>query len=107
MAKAYPRSTFVGVDYHKESIEVARKRAQEAGVADRVTFEVASAKDYKATGFDLICFFDCLHDMGDPEGAAAHCPSSGVVRMSPEKQRRRFIGICPFIVLIGIGPISS
>jgi 2-polyprenyl-3-methyl-5-hydroxy-6-metoxy-1,4-benzoquinol methylase len=71
MAKAYPKATFVGVDYHPESIEVARKRAQEAGVTDRVTFEVASAKDYSATGFDLICFFDCLHDMGDPAGAAA------------------------------------
>jgi len=71
MAKAYPRSTFVGVDYHAESIAAARQRAVEAGVADRVTFEVASAKDFKGTGFDLICFFDCLHDMGDPAGAAA------------------------------------
>jgi SAM-dependent methyltransferase len=71
MAKAYPNSTFVGVDYHPESIAVARQRADEAGVADRVTFEVASAKDFTATGFDLICFFDCLHDMGDPSGAAA------------------------------------
>jgi 2-polyprenyl-3-methyl-5-hydroxy-6-metoxy-1,4-benzoquinol methylase len=71
MAKAYPRSTFVGVDYHADSIQVAKQRAEEAGVADRVTFEVASAKDYTGTGFDLICFFDCLHDMGDPAGAAA------------------------------------
>jgi ubiquinone/menaquinone biosynthesis C-methylase UbiE len=70
MAKAYPNSTFVGVDYHAESVAVARQRAEEGGVADRATFEVASAKNYAATGFDLICFFDCLHDMGDPVGAA-------------------------------------
>src|SRR5215472_2604992 len=72
LAKAYPRSAFYGFDYHKPSIEIARQRAQGSGVADRATFEVASAKDYPGTDFDLIAFFDCLHDMGDPVGAAAH-----------------------------------
>lgn len=72
MAKAFPRSTFVGSDYHAESIEVARARAVEAGVADRVTFEVAPATEFSGTGFDLIATFDSLHDMGDPVGAARH-----------------------------------
>jgi SAM-dependent methyltransferase len=72
MGQAYPRSTFVGYDYHQPSVDVARKRAAEAGVSDRVTFEAAGAKDYAGTGFDLIAFFDCLHDMGDPVGALSH-----------------------------------
>jgi SAM-dependent methyltransferase len=72
MALAYPRSRFVGFDYHAGSIDAARKRALEAGVGDRVTFEVASAKEYPGSGYDLVAFFDCLHDMGDPEGAARH-----------------------------------
>jgi SAM-dependent methyltransferase len=72
MAQTYPSSTFVGYDYHGGSIEMARQRAQEAGVSDRVKFEVASAKDYPGTGYDFVAFFDCLHDMGDPQGAAAH-----------------------------------
>ncbi|MEY2475866.1 MAG: hypothetical protein QOG87_1181 [Actinomycetota bacterium] len=72
MAKAYPNSTFVGSDYHAESIDVARKRAAEAGVADRVRFEVASADDFPGKDYDLACVFDALHDMGDPVGAAAH-----------------------------------
>ena len=76
LAKAYPASTFVGYDYHPASIDAARKAAAEAGVADRVTFEVASAKDYPGTGYDLVAFFDCLHDMGDPAGAAAHVLST-------------------------------
>ena len=71
MAEAFPKSTFVGFDYHQPSIERARERAASADVADRVTFEVASAKDYPGT-YDLVAFFDCLHDMGDPVGAAAH-----------------------------------
>jgi len=70
MAQAYPNSTFVGSDYHSESIEVARARAAEAGVGDRVTFEVASATSSPGSGFDLVTMFDCLHDMGDPVGAA-------------------------------------
>jgi len=71
MARAFPRSSFVGFDYHAPSIEKARERAREAGVADRVKFEVASAKSFRGS-YDLIAFFDCLHDMGDPVGAAAH-----------------------------------
>lgn len=76
MAQAYPNSTFVGFDYHAESIEIARQRAVEAGVADRVRFEVASAADYPGTGFELVCVFDALHDMGDPVGAATHIRST-------------------------------
>src|SRR6195256_3688164 len=72
MAEAFPSSQFVGFDYHDASIQRAREAAQEAGVADRISFEVASAKDYPGEGYDLVCVFDCLHDMGDPVGAAAH-----------------------------------
>jgi 2-polyprenyl-3-methyl-5-hydroxy-6-metoxy-1,4-benzoquinol methylase len=72
MAKAYPNSAFVGFDYHRRSIEYARFRAQEEGVADRVSFEIASAKDYAGNGYDMVAFFDALHDMGDPVGAAKH-----------------------------------
>lgn len=72
MAKAYPKSQFVGFDYHGPSIEKAREKAKAAGVADRVTFEVASAKEFPGRGYDLVAFFDCLHDMGDPVGAAKH-----------------------------------
>jgi 2-polyprenyl-3-methyl-5-hydroxy-6-metoxy-1,4-benzoquinol methylase len=71
MADAYPNSTFFGFDFHAPSIETSRRRASEAGVADRAHFEVASATSY-AGQFDLICFFDCLHDMGDPVAAARH-----------------------------------
>lgn len=72
MAQAYPNSTFVGFDYHDKSIEAARTKVAEAGVSDRVSFEVASAKDFPGGGYDLVTFFDCLHDMGDPVGAAKH-----------------------------------
>jgi SAM-dependent methyltransferase len=72
MAAAYPSSRFFGFDFHAPSIEIARERAAEAKVSDRVTFTTAGAKDYAERGFDLICFFDCLHDMGDPVGAAQH-----------------------------------
>ncbi|HZR80519.1 MAG TPA: class I SAM-dependent methyltransferase [Candidatus Binatia bacterium] len=75
MAKAFPRSRFVGFDYHGASIERARDRAERAGVADRVRFEVAAAKDFPGE-YDLVTFFDCLHDMGDPVGAATHVRSS-------------------------------
>ena len=71
MAQAYPKSRFVGFDYHDGSIETAGKAAADAGVSDRVKFEVASATSYGGS-YDLICFFDCLHDMGDPVGAARH-----------------------------------
>jgi 2-polyprenyl-3-methyl-5-hydroxy-6-metoxy-1,4-benzoquinol methylase len=72
MAQAFPNSTFVGSDYHEASIAAARQRAQDAGVADRVTFEVAPATAFTGSGFDLVTMFDCLHDMGDPVGAARH-----------------------------------
>jgi SAM-dependent methyltransferase len=70
MAQAFPKSRFFGYDSHPGSIELARKRAHEAGVADRVTFEVASATDFPGRDYDLVCHFDCLHDMEDPGGAA-------------------------------------
>ena len=72
MAQAYPKSTFVGFDFHAPSVERARQLARQAGVADRVTFEVAAAKSYPGKDYGLVTFFDCLHDMGDPIGAAAH-----------------------------------
>ncbi|MGI8511605.1 MAG: class I SAM-dependent methyltransferase [Solirubrobacteraceae bacterium] len=75
MAKAYPASTFLGSDYHEGSIEAARRAAERAGVADRVTFEVSSAKDFGGGPWDLVCVFDALHDMGDPVGAARHVRS--------------------------------
>lgn len=76
MAKAYPQSHFWGFDYHDGSIQIARDQAQQEGLTDRVTFEVATAKGYPKEGFDLICFFDCLHDMGDPVGAAKYAAQS-------------------------------
>ena len=72
MAKSYPASEFVGFDYHRPSVEKAREKAKAAGVEDRVKFEVASAKAFPGKDYDLVAFFDCLHDMGDPVGAAAH-----------------------------------
>jgi 2-polyprenyl-3-methyl-5-hydroxy-6-metoxy-1,4-benzoquinol methylase len=72
MAQAYPNSKIVGFDYHGPSIELARQRAADAGVGDRVRFEVAKAKEYLGKDYDFVTFFDCLHDMGDPQGAAAH-----------------------------------
>jgi SAM-dependent methyltransferase len=70
MAEAFPESTFVGVDYHEASITVARRRAAAAGLSDRVSFEVADARELPADSVDLVTMFDCLHDMGDPEAAA-------------------------------------
>jgi len=72
MAQAFPRSEFVGFDYHEASIDHARRAAERAGLSDRVSFEVAPAKDYPGEDYDLVAMFDCLHDMGDPVGAAAH-----------------------------------
>ena len=72
LARAYPDSEIVGFDYHEASIETARKRAVEAGVADRVRFEVAAAAEFPGEGYDLVCIFDALHDMGDPLAAARH-----------------------------------
>jgi SAM-dependent methyltransferase len=76
MADAYPKSRFIGFDFHGASIETATKRATEAGVSDRVRFAQATAKSYPDKDYDLICFFDCLHDMGDPVGAARHAFSA-------------------------------
>ena len=76
LAQAYPASAFVGFDYHPPSIERARARAVEAGVQERVRFEVATATDYPGTDYDLVACFDCLHDMGDPVGVARHVRSS-------------------------------
>jgi SAM-dependent methyltransferase len=85
MAQAYPQSHFWGFDYHAESIQAAQEQTQQVGLADRVTFEVASAQGYPQKGFDLICFFDCLHDLGDPVGAAKYAAqaltSSGTVML--------------------------
>jgi SAM-dependent methyltransferase len=72
MAEAYPTARIVGSDYHQASVDIARKRAAGAGVADRARFEVASAQTFSGTGYDLVATFDCLHDMGDPVGAAVH-----------------------------------
>ena len=76
MAKAFPKSRFFGFDYHDKSIEAARDSAKREGVADRVTFEVAKAKEYPGNDYDFVAVFDCLHDMGDPVGAAAHVRQS-------------------------------
>jgi ubiquinone/menaquinone biosynthesis C-methylase UbiE len=75
MATTYPKSHFVGYDYHADSINTARERAAAAGVTN-ATFEVADAVSYAGRDFDLIAFFDCLHDMGDPSGAAIHARSA-------------------------------
>ena len=76
MAKAFPKSRFFGFDYHEKSIEAARDSAQRAGVPERVTFEVAKAKAFPGKDYDFVAVFDCLHDMGDPIGAAAHVRQS-------------------------------
>jgi SAM-dependent methyltransferase len=72
MAEAFDRSTFAGIDIHQPSIVAARKAAVEAGVHHRVRFDIASAKQLPGAGYDLVCLFNCLHDMGDPVGAARH-----------------------------------
>jgi SAM-dependent methyltransferase len=72
MADAFPNSHFVGFDYHPPSIDRARELAADSGVGENTSFAVASAKDYPGDGYDLVCVFDCLHDMGDPVGASAH-----------------------------------
>jgi len=76
MAKAFPNSEFFGFDYHDKSIEAARESASNAGVSSRVTFEVAKAKEFPGKTYDFVTVFDCLHDMGDPVGAAAHVRQS-------------------------------
>jgi SAM-dependent methyltransferase len=76
MAKAFPKSQFFGFDYHDKSIEGARESAKRAGVADRASFGVAKAKEFPGKDYDFVAVFDCLHDMGDPVGAAAHVRQS-------------------------------
>ena len=76
MAQAYPQSRFVGYDYHEPSVRHATEAAAAAGLAERVHFEVASAKTYPGSDYDLVTMFDCLHDMGDPVGASAHVRQS-------------------------------
>ena len=72
LAEAYPKTKILGSDYHQASVDTARKRAADAGVADRARFEVASAQTFSGAGYNLVATFDCLHDMGDPVGAARH-----------------------------------
>ena len=72
LARSFPASAVSGSDYHAASVELARKRAADAGVGNRATFEVASAQTFGGSGYDLVTTFDCLHDMGDPVGAARH-----------------------------------
>jgi SAM-dependent methyltransferase len=88
LAQAFPRSTVLGFDFHGPSIEQARQRAQAAGVQDRATFTQATAQTFPGQDFDLVCFFDCLHDMGDPVGAARHAhqalkPGGSVLLVEP------------------------
>jgi 2-polyprenyl-3-methyl-5-hydroxy-6-metoxy-1,4-benzoquinol methylase len=93
MARAFPQSRFFGFDNHAPSIEQARRSAAEAGVADRVTFSVAAASAFPGSNYDLICYFDCLHDMGDPAGAIRHAaatlaPDGTVLLVEPMAGRR-------------------
>jgi 2-polyprenyl-3-methyl-5-hydroxy-6-metoxy-1,4-benzoquinol methylase len=76
MAKAYPKSEFFGFDYHDKSIEKAKQRAKDSGVASNIHFDVAMAKNFPAKEYDFVTFFDCLHDMGDPAGASTHVKST-------------------------------
>jgi SAM-dependent methyltransferase len=76
LAEAFPASRFVGVDYHAGSIATARERAKQAGVGDRVTFDVAGAADFAGEGYDLVAFFDSFHDLGDPLAAARHAAAA-------------------------------
>lgn len=88
MAQAFPASRFIGFDYHAPSIETATQRAEAAGVAERASFRQATATDFPGKDYDLICYFDCLHDMGDPVGAARHAyqalkPDGSVLLVEP------------------------
>jgi len=76
MAKAFPKSEFYGFDYHGRSIDLARQEAKREAVEDHLRFEAATAKDYPGQEYDFVACFDCLHDMGDPVGAAAHVRST-------------------------------
>jgi 2-polyprenyl-3-methyl-5-hydroxy-6-metoxy-1,4-benzoquinol methylase len=112
MAAAYPNSTFCGFDFHAPSVETARRRAAEAGVGERARFELATATAYSGR-FDLICFFDCLHDMGDPVGAARHArehlaPDGTVLLVEPFAQdgRPRNIAENPMAALMYVASTS-
>ena len=110
LAEAFPRSEFLGVDYHEGSIEAARKMAAEAGIDDRVRFDVAGADSFEGGGFDLVCVFNALHEWGDPVGAARHilgslapdgtwmftepCTDEGVV---PSIRARTFFSVSTFV----------
>jgi len=88
MAQAFPKSTFIGIDYHDESIATARMRAIDQGVTDNITFEVKTATEFDGKDFDLVCFMDCLHDLGDPVGTlkrsrAALKPDGKVLLVEP------------------------
>ena len=76
MAQNFPSSSFVGFDYHTGSIATARTRAEQAGVSDRIRFEASTATDFAGASYDVVTMFDCLHDMGDPVGAARHVRES-------------------------------
>ena len=76
MAQAFPNSSFMGCDYHEGSVATAQRRAEAAGIGDRVRFEMSPASSFPGTGYDLVTMFDCLHDMGDPVGAARHVRDS-------------------------------
>ena len=88
LAQAYPNAHIHGFDFHEPSITTARDRAEEAGVADQTTFEVADAKSYRGS-YDLICFFDCLHDMGDPVGVAEYARAPCRGRHGPARRAVR------------------
>ena len=126
MAQAFGRSTFLGVDNHEASITEARKAAAEAGVGQRTRFETASARELPGTGYDLVCMFDCLHDMGDPVGAARHArqalaPDGTLLLVEPmagdgleenlNPVGRTFYGLCTVICTPGsldqeVGPAA-
>jgi 2-polyprenyl-3-methyl-5-hydroxy-6-metoxy-1,4-benzoquinol methylase len=76
MAKAFPQSSFVGFDYHAESIDIANAKARDAGVADRCRFEIGTAQDFPGHDYGFVTVFDALHDMGDPVGASRHVRST-------------------------------
>ncbi|MFJ4143620.1 class I SAM-dependent methyltransferase [Pseudomonas sp. NPDC089734] len=100
MAQAFPASQFIGFDYHAPSIETATQRALDADVDDTVRFEQGSAKDYPGNDYDLVCYFDCLHDMGDPVGAARHAlqslkPDGTVLLVEPYANDRLDDNITP------------
>jgi SAM-dependent methyltransferase len=111
MAQAFPRSRFVGFDVHPGSIEAARRNAAEAGVGERVTFEVAKATSFPGEDFGLVCFFDALHDMGDPVAAARHAgqalaPGGTVMLIEPFANDRLEHNVSPVARLYYSGSVA-